>query len=357
MIEKTILKQIIFSIAAILGVVIISLILVSFFKTGKKTVYATTTQISEPILKIKTQNKEKEEPLVIYVPQIDQERKRRLEEDKDQEVPKEELKKADVSGSLSKKAKYFIRVNYKANVVTIYSKDKNGEYTVPYKAMICSCGTYTPESGVYKTSDRYRWGKLIHNCYGQYATRIVNKILFHSVPYNTNKANDSLQFEEYDKLGTSASAGCVRLSVEDSKWIYDNCEKGTQVEFYASADPGPLGKPTAEKISDNLECRNWDPTDPAKGNPWVLYRERIKREEAKKEAEARQAEAMQDEAAQAEETEKVLQEINEEDVRVEIRIEKPKTQENLTNNETQTQNTINETTISNEINNELLLAG
>ena len=39
---------------------------------------------------------------------------------------------------------YYIKVNIGANVVTIYKKDANGEYTVPVKAMICSTGEYTP---------------------------------------------------------------------------------------------------------------------------------------------------------------------------------------------------------------------
>lgn len=33
---------------------------------------------------------------------------------------------------------YYIRVNRTGNCVTIYTKDEEGEYTVPYKAMICS---------------------------------------------------------------------------------------------------------------------------------------------------------------------------------------------------------------------------
>ena len=166
---------------------------------------------------------------------------------------------------------YYIKVNNKANVVTIYTKDKDGKYTVPYKAMVCSTGTYTPKSGIYKTSTKHRWGKLIHDVYGQYATRIVGSILFHSVPYSSNSA-DTLLYEEYDKLGTTASAGCVRLTIKDCKWIYDNCPRGTMVEFYSSSEPGPLGKPSAQKISSVEECRNWDPTDPASNNPWHTYK-------------------------------------------------------------------------------------
>lgn len=170
------------------------------------------------------------------------------------------------------KAKYYIKVNYQANVVTIYTKDSNGEYTVPYRAMICSSGSATPKSGVYKMSNKYRWLSLFGGVSGQYCSRITGHILFHSVPY-LEKKNDTLEYWEYDKLGTTASAGCIRLEVKNAKWIYDNCSAGTYVEFYASSDPGPLGKPSAQKISSNETCRNWDPTDTAQGNPWTTYKE------------------------------------------------------------------------------------
>lgn len=94
--------------------------------------------------------------------------------------------------------------------------------------------------------------------------------MFHSVPYQ-KKDKSTLEWWEYDKLGTKASLGCVRLKVEDAKWIYDNCIPGTKVEFYTSSTPGPLGKPTAMKITNDTEVRNWDPTDLDKNNPWKEY--------------------------------------------------------------------------------------
>lgn len=110
------------------------------------------------------------------------------------------------------------------------------------------------------------------NVYGQYACRITGSILFHSVPYE-KKDKSTLEWWEYDKLGTKASLGCVRLKVEDAKWIYNNCIPGTKVEFYLSSTPGPLGKPTAKKISGDEAVRNWDPTDPDSNNPWTQYLE------------------------------------------------------------------------------------
>ena len=164
---------------------------------------------------------------------------------------------------------YYIKINRTQNVVNIYQKGSGDEYDQIYKAMVCSIGTATPKAGSkYKvTTYRRLWNGLKGGVYGQYAVQIVGNILFHSVPY-TSKTNSSLEYWEYDKLGTKASAGCIRLAVKDAKWIYDNIGAGTMVEFYESDDPGPLGKPSAKIISDNELCRNWDPTDPAEGNPW-----------------------------------------------------------------------------------------
>ena len=164
---------------------------------------------------------------------------------------------------------YHFKVNLGANTVTVYEQDEDGKFTKPIKSFICSTGKSTPKSGTYKISSRYRWRSLFGNVYGQYAVRITGNILFHSVPY-TKMAPNTLEYEEYDKLGTSASAGCVRLCVRDAKWIYDNAKSGSTVEFYSnSSNPGPLGKPKSQKISSNKANRNWDPTDPDKHNPWL----------------------------------------------------------------------------------------
>lgn len=177
-------------------------------------------------------------------------------------------------------APYYIKVNYGAQVVTIYKKDADGNYTVPIKAMVCSTGVATPKSGVYKIQYRWKWLGLQGDVYGQYATQIVGNILFHSVPYLERGNPASLEYWEYDKLGSYASAGCIRLKVSDAIWIYNNCAKGTMVEFYSSSNPGPLGKPSAQKISNAKgELKNWDPTDPDARNPWKTY----KPEEDKKE--------------------------------------------------------------------------
>ena len=226
---------------------------------------------------------------------LSEEEKQKLEEERKKK--EEQKRKQD-----AQKYPYYIKVNYSANTVTIYSKDNDGNYTVPVKAMVCSTGKSTPRSGVYKTPQRAQWGNLIGS-YGQYCTRITGQILFHSVPYWTKYDKTSLEYMEYDRLGETRSLGCIRLTVIDAKWIYDNCPLGTSVEFYSSSNPGPLGKPSAQKISGYEEpLKNWDPTDPDSNNPWHNYNA----QQAQKKAEEEQKAA--EEAKRKEEEERKAQE-------------------------------------------------
>lgn len=169
---------------------------------------------------------------------------------------------------------YLVRVNRTQNLVTVYGKDGNGNYTKPVKAMVCSVGLNgKTETGTFTIKaqqgkpEKSRWRLLSGGVYGQYITRFNGSILFHSVPYYSQNPAD-LEYEEYNKLGQAASLGCVRLAVIDAKWIYDNCPTGTTVEVYDSSAQEPLAKPTPIKIDLNDSRKGWDPTDPDPNNPW-----------------------------------------------------------------------------------------
>lgn len=154
---------------------------------------------------------------------------------------------------------YYIKINKGTNVVTVY--ESNG---TPYVAFTCSAGYATP-TGTFHTMAKYRWHTLDGPCYGQYCTRITGSILFHSVWYYQQTLN-SQSYVQYNKLGTLASHGCVRLTVASCKWIYDNCPTGTKVIiFNGSSKDDPLGKPKTIKVSGS---RGWDPTDPDPSNPY-----------------------------------------------------------------------------------------
>lgn len=160
---------------------------------------------------------------------------------------------------------YLIKINKQQNCVTIYEKDSTGKYKA-IKAMVCSTGTAT-KTGSYSLGEKLRWHTLDGPSYGQYCCRIYGAVLFHSVWYYTDGDPSTISCTEYNKLGTTASHGCVRLNVADAKWIYDNMPSGTPVEIYNSKDPGPLGKPVAIKIPGYT---SYDPTDIwSKGNVWA----------------------------------------------------------------------------------------
>ena len=156
---------------------------------------------------------------------------------------------------------YTLQVNKGTNVVTVFNSAGT-----PVKAMVCSVGYATP-LGTFGTKDKYRWWELDGPSYGQYCTRITGHILFHSVwYYEKNPATQSTK--EFNKLGSTASHGCVRLATIDAKWIYDNCSTGTTVNIIAgSAQNDPLGKPTMIKVS-TASRMDWDPTDPDVYNPY-----------------------------------------------------------------------------------------
>lgn len=189
-----------------------------------------------------------------------------------QDVLQKNLRTA--SGGASQKHPYRLHVNRSQNCVTAYTYDEDGKYTVPVRAMVCSCGlNNTTITGTYSIGFHSEWYPLAGDVVGQYASSIFDDYMFHSVPYITY-AKDSLETEEYNKLGAPASKGCIRMAVSDVKWVNDNCEEGTVVFLFDNdRSPGPLGKPESIKITDL--SNQWDPTDNDTGNPYNTQRPQI----------------------------------------------------------------------------------
>ena len=157
---------------------------------------------------------------------------------------------------------YTIYVNRKSNLVNVVNT-KTGKLV---RAMYCSTGKgYSTIRGTYNTVSKMRWHTLNHGVWGQYCTRIHGSYLFHSVwYYSPNKTQVSTA--EYNKLGSQASAGCIRLAVVDAKWIYDHCKVGTKVVIGESRK---LKAPTRRLLKISTKSRTgWDPTDPDPANPY-----------------------------------------------------------------------------------------
>ena len=137
---------------------------------------------------------------------------------------------------------YAITVDVTNQVTTVYGRDDNGEYTVIVRQMLCSTGTKANPSDV---GDWVLTGRVARWCdfpewggHAQFWTKINSSIAFHSVIYNSYDTMD-LSIKSYNNLGKRASHGCIRLTVADAKWIYDNCGEGVVVTITEDlpADP------------------------------------------------------------------------------------------------------------------------
>ncbi|MCR5201863.1 MAG: L,D-transpeptidase, partial [Lachnospiraceae bacterium] len=180
--------------------------------------------------------------------------------------------------------KFYIEINRAACVVTIYAYDKQTKkYNIPVKRCAVSVGrdiwttagtsglntnsSYTP-LGTFSicsngTAAKYSL-KPMHEpdgstVYARWASHIVGNVYFHSIAVGSS-SHYALSATSYNKLGSPASAGCIRMTVRDAKWLYDYASVGSTVKIVKgnSAKPGPLGKPVTIKISGV----SYDPTDP-----------------------------------------------------------------------------------------------
>ncbi len=132
---------------------------------------------------------------------------------------------------------YAITVDITNQIVTVYSTEDG---TV-VRQMLCSTGKYKPTPiGTFtlpekrRRSERTEWYEFpVLDCYAKWATRIKDKILFHSLTYYAPK-NSAVNKLDVERFGSPASHGCVRLTVADAKWIAKNCMAGTKVKIFRS---------------------------------------------------------------------------------------------------------------------------
>lgn len=168
---------------------------------------------------------------------------------------------------------YTLKVNRNTNVVTAYNNSG-----APVKAMTCSVGTGTKTPvGTFSILTKDSWHTLMGPVYAPYCSKVTSDgIWFHPVWYyqNGNRASQSAQ--SYNLLGTKASHGCIRLTLIDAKWIYENCPVGTKVIIFdGSAANDPLGKPATYKLPAMPNDFTWDPTDPDPSNPYHSMQPKI----------------------------------------------------------------------------------
>ena len=145
---------------------------------------------------------------------------------------------------------YRITVDLYWKVVMVYARDKEGNYTIPVRYMICSPGAsgHNTRQGVFKMKGtRVRFARFKGlTVWAQYWSLIVSATYFHSILYNSGDANDYTT--AYNNLGKAVSHGCVRLTVPDARWIYYNCAPGTEVEIRAGSSKDEETKAIREQL-------------------------------------------------------------------------------------------------------------
>jgi lipoprotein-anchoring transpeptidase ErfK/SrfK len=123
---------------------------------------------------------------------------------------------------------YWIDVDVTAQTVEIMQGEK------AIKTMTASTGIEGKETplGTFEIQNRGEW--FFSEKYQQGAKYWVSFkdwgiYLFHTLAMDKDQ---KVIPEEAEKLGQPASHGCVRLPIEDAKWIYDNIPQKTKVVIH-----------------------------------------------------------------------------------------------------------------------------
>lgn len=127
--------------------------------------------------------------------------------------------------NIESKTPYFIYLNLAEQNTYVYEGSMN-DWTLikTFESSTGLPGKETPK-GVFSVTGRGDWffsEEFMQG--GKYWVQFMGDYLFHSLPFN----RDQSEIVDYT-LGVPASHGCVRLNVEDAKWLYDNVGDDTKV--------------------------------------------------------------------------------------------------------------------------------
>ena len=128
---------------------------------------------------------------------------------------------------------YMAKVNRSKSRVYIYAWDGTGYHEL-VKEFKCSCGakaTPTITGTFYCIGPISEWYYMKASViWVKYAFQIQGNYFFHSVLFK-HKGDKRPTSTSVKNLGRNVSHGCIRLAVDDIKWMYENCTKGMKVEI------------------------------------------------------------------------------------------------------------------------------
>ena len=136
----------------------------------------------------------------------------------------------------SSNTRYLILVNKKNHEVNVYTGSK-GNWTIVRRAMPCTVG----KSSTPSPSGSWRLDHKSSRAYGYkdfsgstvfYTTRITAGNYFHSILYRLGCRNPYTNSPKDASLGKNKSNSCIRLRLEDAKFIHQVTPKNTRVIVY-----------------------------------------------------------------------------------------------------------------------------
>ena len=141
--------------------------------------------------------------------------------------------------------RYFIEVDKTNQIITIYEQDEQKNPTGIVRRFLCTTGSSedpTP-SGTFKLGDmRERFGFFANfSTYAQYWSQVTRGIYMHSILFS-RRDNAFLERSAYNNIGKAVSHGCIRMMVEDARWVYYNCPPGTTITITRKPRNSTLAK-------------------------------------------------------------------------------------------------------------------
>ena len=119
-----------------------------------------------------------------------------------------------------------IEVDLSRQILTVFYKDGI------LKELVCSGGApgHPTPPGEFTTTEKIEYSWIPRFEMGAYYwIRFFEDYLIHSVPFDED---GEMIVEEFEKLGSPASHGCIRLRLEEAKWLYETLPLGVKVLIY-----------------------------------------------------------------------------------------------------------------------------
>ena len=131
---------------------------------------------------------------------------------------------------------YKVDVDLVNQIVTIFTND--ADETIVLQCLCSSGADGATPTGTFKMPEKERpterteWFHFrAFGGYARYATRIYHDIMFHSLLYSRPRES-RINEQSVKDFGYPVSHGCIRLRVEDAKFIAENCPVGTRVKIH-----------------------------------------------------------------------------------------------------------------------------